>query len=84
MQSNQKKISSTVCRYICLDREGNLWITFMFFGKPEQFIKTDKWPETPLKNVFPAILLFTKQVSVNRSSFLYNISHTPKRKDFEQ
>lgn len=33
MQSNQKKISSTVCRYICLDREGNLWITFMFFGK---------------------------------------------------
>ena len=51
---------------------------------PEQFIKTDKWPETPLKNVFPAILLFTKQVSVNRSSFLYNISHTPKRKDFEQ
>lgn len=33
MQSNQKKISSTVCRYICLDREGNIWITFMFFGK---------------------------------------------------
>ena len=43
---------------------------------PEQFIKTDKWPETPLKNVFPAILLFTKQVSVNRSSFLYNVIRT--------
>ena len=49
------------------------------FIKPEQFIKTDKWPETPLKNVFPAILLFTKQVSVNRSSFLYNISHTHQK-----
>ncbi len=52
---------------------------------PEQFIKTDKWPETPLKNVFPAILFSTKQVSVNRSSILYNITHPKQqRKDFEQ
>ena len=64
--------------------DGITIVTKNFHKKPEQFIKTDKWPETPLKNVFPAILLFTKQVSVNRSSLLYNISHTPKRKDFEQ
>ena len=28
---------------------------------PEQFIKTDKRPETPLKNVFPAILFSTNR-----------------------
>lgn len=33
MQSNQKEISFAICRYICLDREGNIWITFMFFDK---------------------------------------------------
>lgn len=47
--------------------------------KPEQFTKTDKWLETPLKNVFPAFLLFTEQVSVNYSSFLYNVNHTTKK-----
>ena len=54
--------------------EGIGW--YSYDTKPEQFIKTDKWPETPLKNVFPAILLFTKQVSVNCSSFLYNVIRT--------
>ena len=51
-------------------------MTFESCIQPEQFIKTGKWPETPLKNVFPVILLFTKQVSVNCSSFLYNVIRT--------
>lgn len=50
---------------------------------PEQFIKIDKWSETPLKNRFPTISPFTKQGSANHSSFLFNVSDTTRNK-FEQ
>ncbi len=86
-ERNKHKAELNSCIYTSIAKLKNVLCLSarLDYSNPEQFIKTDKWPETPLKNVFPAILFSTKRVSVNRSSILYNIIHPKQqRKDFEQ